>query len=198
VTKYSRESGKQEARFTLPAKLFAEGIALYEQQLYLLTWKSGKGFVLDSNSLQPLGEFHVEGQGWGLTRVDQQLLMSNGSAELTWHRPSDFKQLNKTLVRAGQQPIDNLNALTYGGGYLWANVWRQAIILAISPITGQVKGQLNLEELSAEQTQGNKENVLNGLSWDEDEQALWITGKRWSQRYLLKINIPEKAEENTK
>lgn len=192
VQKYNRKSGESEVRYTLPKTLFAEGIALYEQQLYLLTWKSRRGFVLDATNLQPLREFRFKGQGWGLTRLGEHLLMSNGSSEITWHRPSDFKQLNTTLVRAGQTPIDNINALSYGGGYLWANIWRQATILAISPETGQIKGKLNLDELWEEQAQNHKENVLNGLSWDESEQALWVTGKRWSQRYLLDIDIPKK------
>jgi len=193
VTKYNRESGTTEAHFTLPKKMFAEGIALYGQQLYLLTWKSGKGFVLNAHNLQPIREFHFKGEGWGLTRIGQQLVMSNGSAELTWHRPSDFKLLNKTIVRAGPKPVGNLNALAYGGGYLWANVWRQATILAISPATGQVEGRLQLDDLWQQQGRGNRENVLNGLSWDESEQALWVTGKRWQQRYLLRITRPETA-----
>jgi len=187
VQKYSRESGAQEARYTLPKQLFAEGIARYGQQLYLLTWKSGRGFVLNTQDLRPLREFRYQGEGWGLTRVGQQLLMSNGTAVLTWYRPNDFKLLNKTIVQAGQHPIGNLNALTYGGGYLWANVWRQATILAISPKTGQIEGQLKLEKLWQQEASGSKENVLNGLSWDESEQALWVTGKRWQRRYLLRI-----------
>ncbi len=190
VQRNTRQDGAEEARFTLPDHLFAEGIAQYGQQLYLLTWKSEQGFILDTQSLRPLKGFRFQGQGWGITRVGKRLLMSNGSAELSWYRPDDFTLLEKTTVLAGQQPIDKINALSYGGGYLWANVWKQDTILAIDPYTGQIKGRLKLDKLWQQQVRGNKENVLNGLSWDESEQALWVTGKRWKQRYLLDIQRP--------
>lgn len=190
VQKNNRQDDATEVRFTLPKHLFAEGITQYGQQLYLLTWKSERGFILDAQNLRPLKEFHFQGQGWGITQVGERLLMSNGSAELSWHQPDNFKLLKKTTVLAGQQPIDKINALSYGGGYLWANVWRQATILAIDPYTGQIKGRLELGKLWRQEVRGNKENVLNGLSWDEAEQALWITGKRWKQRYLLDIQQP--------
>jgi len=193
VQRNNRQDGTAEARFTLPEHLFAEGITQYGQQLYLLTWKSERGFILDAKSLRTLKEFRFQGQGWGITSVGKRLLMSNGSAELSWHRPEDFTLLKKTTVLAGQQPIDKINALSYGGGYLWANVWNQATILAIDPYTGQIKGRLKLGKLWQQQVRGSQENVLNGLSWDESEQALWITGKRWKQRYLLDIQRPQQS-----
>ncbi|MEL7046742.1 MAG: glutaminyl-peptide cyclotransferase, partial [Pseudomonadota bacterium] len=30
-------------------------------------------------------------------------------------------------------------------------------------------------------------DVLNGIAWDADARALWVTGKRWPWLYRLRI-----------
>ena len=194
VERYRLDDGAVEASYRLADDYFAEGITRLGRKLYLLTWRSQAGLILDADSLQPLGKFHYQGEGWGLTRVGQRLLMSNGSAQLSWRNPEDFKELGTLNVQAGHQAIKHLNALTYGGGLIWANVWLKAEVLAIDPRTGEVVGRVYLKRLARKHALGEKENVLNGLAWDAEQQALWITGKRWSQRYLLKIQPPARID----
>ena len=75
----------------LPPSFFGEGIALFGDRLIQLTWKTGQGFVYDKRSLKPLGSFTYPGQGWGLTTDGQALIMSDGTADLRFLDPHDFR-----------------------------------------------------------------------------------------------------------
>lgn len=188
----------------LPPNWFAEGLSLFQGKLYLLSWKRQQGLVLDADTLKPLRKFSYRGEGWGLTSNGRELIMSNGSNRLSFYQAEPFKLLRHITVHSSPQlkpaegtlaPVarhqgrrwQQLNELEFFKGLIWANIWQQNSVIAIDPNSGEVRYQLDLSTLVPEQFQHHRNNVLNGLAWDEQRQALWLSGKFWPQRFLIKL-----------
>src|SRR5512132_3821330 len=73
------ETGKVLKKVDVPVPYFAEGIALLNGKIYQLTWQHQLGFIYDAQSFERVGQFHYEGEGWGLTTDGQSLILSDGS-----------------------------------------------------------------------------------------------------------------------
>ncbi len=187
VRRYRISDNSLEAEYSLPKHVFAEGIAQLGDQLYLLSWQRQFGIRLNAKTLETERKFFYQGQGWGLTTISDQLIMSNGTNQLSWHDAPNFNKVGSINVTANNEPVNHLNALSYGAGFIWANIWLTTVIVAIDPESGAIQGYIDLSKIAHEHTADQRENVLNGLAWDEQQQALWITGKRWTKRYLLHI-----------
>lgn len=187
----SGSSGNKKEQYkSLPDDLFAESLTLFNDKLYLLTWKSGRVLILDPNNLELQRTLSYQGEGWGLTTFDNELVMSNGSAQLTFRDPEDFSVQRTLTVTDNQKPVNDLNDLAVAHGLIWANVWHESYIVAIDPHSGQVVGKIDLRTLAKRHRSFLSDNVLNGIAWDEQQQGFWITGKRWSKRYLIQVNVP--------
>jgi len=78
LRKVELETGRIAQKHDVPTVYFAEGLALWNDRLIQLTWKSCKGFIYDMATLQVVGEFTYEGEGWGITSDGQNLIMSDG------------------------------------------------------------------------------------------------------------------------
>ncbi len=196
VSRYHPIDSESQQRRRLSRRLFAEGVALFDEVLYLLTWKRGVVLQLDPHTLEPLGQLKYQGEGWGLTRHQQHLLMSNGSNQLSLRNPKDFSVAGKISVHKMGHPLHQLNDLTVvpasanSPSRIWANVWHHSSIYGIDPNTGVVEAQLDLSALTQEHRGSNPDNVLNGIAWDRARQGLWVTGKRWPKRYLIELITP--------
>lgn len=188
VFRYHASNNRTIARQSLPSSLFAEGVTLIGDQLYCLSWRAGKLLVLDKHSLKKQTKLNYAGEGWGLATFRQQLLMSDGSHQLTLRAPADFTVLRRIPVTYAGKPLSAINDLTVDdNGLIWANVWKQKVIVAINPDTGNVVGRVNLTRLAEKEAGTHPEYVLNGIAWDSAKQGLWVTGKRWYWRYLIKV-----------
>lgn len=166
---------------------FAEGLTRLNNHIYQLTWREGALLVYDATSLKHIHTLNYRGEGWGLTHNDQQLIRSDGSDTLFFHNASTFAVEKTLAVRLQQKPIANLNELEYGEGFIWANIWQDNRILKIDPGSGQVVGVLDLSAIAQSLELEDPESVLNGIAYDADKKALWITGKYWPKLFLLKI-----------
>ena len=181
---------------SLPLHVFAEGATMAEGHIYLLSWREGGGFMLDSETLQEKGRFTYQGEGWGLCYDGQYLWRSDGSFRLWRHQLGDFAQIGEPLlVKDGQRPVPLLNELEYDhqSGLIIANVFMSTKICAIDPATGQVKFWLDAQSLlnndvvaDVPSWAGTADAVLNGLALAEDGQSMWLSGKLWNRLYQIK------------
>lgn len=194
VAKVDNANQRVLAKRKLPPNWFAEGLTLFEDKLYLLSWKRQRGLVLSPDTLKPIKTFTYKGEGWGLSHNGQQLIMSNGSNQLNFYQAEPFKLLHSIDVHstelssaANQEKWKNLNELEYFKGLIWANIWQQNIVIAIDPESGEVRHQLDFSALVPAQFKDHPNNVLNGLAWDKSRQALWLSGKNWPQRFLVTL-----------
>lgn len=180
------ESGEVRQRVDLPSQYFAEGISMHQGRLYQLTWQEGVAFVYDPATLRETARVEYTGEAWGLTSDGESLVVSDGSSYLTWVDPASFAVRRTVRVTDGGRPVDQLNELDWIRGEVWANVWHSNQILRIDPATGQVVGRLDLSHLIPPVT--DREAVLNGIAYDEENDRLFVTGKLWPR--LFQIRVP--------
>jgi len=168
---------------------FGEGITVFEERIIQLTWKSHKGFVYDIHSFDLLEEFSYPTEGWGITTDETYLIMSDGSANLYFLDPITFEIVKQVEVR-DNEPVTKLNELEYIKGAIYANVWLTNKIAIIDPESGQVTGWIDLAGIyTPENTNSN--NVLNGIAYDEQQDRLFVTGKRWTKLFQIRLIIVE-------
>ena len=99
------------------------------------------------------------------------------------------------------QKVRRLNELEYVNGSIWANIFLTSSIVKIDATTGYVTKTINLKslldtELAYHQLSDDgrlsswdyQNNVLNGIAYDRDNDELFVTGKRWSLMFRIKIN----------
>lgn len=180
-------SGEILRKVKLPRKYFGEGLTLAGNRLYQLSWKRGRVFIYNSDTLKKVGNWYYRGEGWGLTYNGRHFIMSDGTATLQWRNSSDFSFHKKIDINYDGQPLAKINELEWINGLVFANVWQQAIIYVINPANGAVIHHLNLQSLAIKH---QEQGVLNGIAWDKDTQELLVTGKYWDALYRLKIELP--------
>ena len=178
-------TGRVIQRRVLDPQYFGEGITIFQNKVFQLTWKSGKGFVYDLNSFALDREFKISGEGWGLSNDGNNLLLSNGSNQIIFLDPQTLQVLKRVSVTLNDKPQYLLNELEYVDGEIWANVWKKDEILRIDPLTGIVLGVLDVGTISERLSD---DDVANGIAWDEEGRKIYITGKFWS--YIYEIKMP--------
>jgi glutamine cyclotransferase len=170
----------------LPQQYFGEGITELEDEIIQLTWREQTGFVYDLETFEPLETFSYPTEGWGLTHDGQNLLMSDGSANLYFLDPQTRQTVSQVMVSAENTPVPRLNELEYIEGEVWANVYQTACIARIDPKTGQVLGWIDISGLLAPQDLPGSE-VPNGIAYDEAGKRIFVTGKLWPKLFEIKI-----------
>ena len=179
------ETGEVRQLYSLPSDLFGEGITIFEDKIIQLTWQSQKGFVYDKQSFDLLQEFSYPTEGWGITTDGTQLIMSDGTANLYFLNPETFEKIGQVEVH-DTEPVTNLNELEYINGEVYANIWREDKIAVIDPHTGQVTGWIDLTGIYTPES-SDTNDVLNGIAYDAESDRLFVTGKRWSQLFQVKL-----------
>ncbi|HZI18903.1 MAG TPA: glutaminyl-peptide cyclotransferase [Pyrinomonadaceae bacterium] len=180
-------TGKVLKKVAVPPQYFAEGLTLMGGRLYQLTWEHGKGFVYDVETFEKTGEFHYDGEGWGLTTDGQSLILSDGTSRLRFISPDDFRVTRAVNVADGGRPVRELNELEYVRGEVWANVWHDERIARIDPATGRVVGWVDLTGLLAPRERQSGEAVLNGIAYDAEADRLFVTGKLWPKLFEIRV-----------
>jgi glutamine cyclotransferase len=186
----NRETGKVDPRVKLDrSKYFGEGITVFKDKIYQLTWMSGVGFVYDAHTFKLIKEFKLPTrEGWGLTHDSASLIMSDGSSNLYFLDPDTLRVKYTVNVMHNGSPVGNINELEYVNGIIYANKWGDPYILQIDPVTGKVLGQLDFSNLDKEAKAtyaGAAE--LNGIAYDSSTGKLYVTGKKWPTIYEIKI-----------
>jgi len=184
-------NGKPEKMVSLANEFFGEGIALYKDQIYQITYKSQVGFVYDKKTLERIRSFDYQiKEGWGLTTDGKNLVMSDGSAQLYFIEPEFFTQVDKIEVFDNKGMIPSLNELEYINGKIVANVYGESYLVIIDPMTGKVLGKLDLHPLIPKGSEGDLSRVLNGIAYNPQTRHLYVTGKNWPALYEIVLIPP--------
>lgn len=132
-----KASGRVIRRVNLPDRYFGEGIAIVGDEVMMLTWREGTGFVFDRDSLRLLRQFSYDGEGWGLAFDGRHVVMSDGSYRLTFRDPATFSVERVVEVTAEGHAVPYLNELAWVRGQIWANILMSDRIACINPITAR-------------------------------------------------------------
>lgn len=185
LRKVDLHSGNVLQLTRLEENVFGEGLTVLNNSLIQLTWRAGVAFVYEIQTLRKTGQFHYRGEGWGSTTIDNELVVSNGSAVLTWLTPEEHRITHKIQVREGSRSVQGLNELEYVDGKVLANVWPSDCIAEIDPETGQITGWIDLFGLYPEKDRSHQRAILNGIAYDITRKRLFVTGKLWPYIYEI-------------
>jgi glutamine cyclotransferase len=186
LRKVDLETGNVTQIHYLSSELFGEGITIFENKIIQLTWKNNLGIVYDRNSFEKLNQFEYSTEGWGITHNGTLLIMSDGTNQLYFLDPTTYQTVNQIEVSDDTGPITQLNELEYINGTIYANIWFEDKIATINPETGKVTGWINLTSLKEILNQTTRD-VLNGIAYDNKENRLFVTGKKWSKLFEIQL-----------
>ena len=170
----------------LPPEYFGEGITFSRGRIIQLTWQERRGFVYDPETFRILNSFSFAGEGWGIAWDGRCLIISDGTARLRFLDPDTYREVKSITVKDQGRSVSLINELEYVNGEVFANIWKSDLIARISPSTGEVVGWINLQGIY----QGEAEDMLNGIAYDEQGGRLFITGKHWPYVYEVQISPP--------
>ena len=180
-------------KIKLNNEIFGEGITLFNDKIYQLTWKEHKVFVYNSNTLQKEKEFYWQYEGWGITHNDTALFVSTGGSNIYMIDPIQFA-IKKTIgVYNHYGYVSDINELEYVDGKIFANIYGQNEIVVIDPNSGQITNTINFNNLLAqagvkyEPTDIDPGYVLNGIAYQPTSKTFFITGKCWPVMVEIKI-----------
>ncbi|HUE85610.1 MAG TPA: glutaminyl-peptide cyclotransferase [Vicinamibacterales bacterium] len=179
-------TGRVIRKVDVPPPLFAEGLALVGDTLIQLTWQHGRALLYNKHTFARVGEFSYRGEGWGLCTAGDELVMSDGSSNLTFRRSRDFSVIRTLAVTLDGQRFDQLNELECVDGDVYANVWMRDMIVRIDARSGRITQQIAAPNLlSPLERQGV--DVMNGIAYDPSDQTFLITGKLWPKLFRVKF-----------
>jgi glutaminyl-peptide cyclotransferase len=84
-------------------------------------------------------------------------------------------------------PLLDLNELEYIKGEIYANIWHSDRIVRIDPSSGRITAWVDLTGLRQPDDGDDSDNVLNGIAYDSKNDRLFVTGKRWSKLYEIRL-----------
>lgn len=191
IAKYPLGSKTYTTQTKTENKYFAEGIARLGDKIYQLTWKERTILIYDASTLELQSQMTIPGsvkEGWGICTDGKYLFMTDGTQYLykTEIVDNQIRIIDAKQIVGKQNLYARLNELEYIDGFIYANVWGQAVILKINPNEGIVEGILDLSALA---TGYPKEHVLNGIAYI-DKNTLLVTGKYWDKMYQIRIDEP--------
>jgi glutamine cyclotransferase len=169
---------------------FGEGLTIFRDRIYQMTWQEHRVFVFDT-SLRRLPELKNPREGWGLTHDNEQLIASDGSSRLFFLNPVDFSERRSLGVMWGNRRLSNLNELEWVDGAIWANVFEDWNLVRISPVTGCVEATVDLTPLRQQMKPADRRAVdydanfvPNGIAHDGATGQFMVTGKYWPLIYF--------------
>jgi len=174
-------------KVNLADEFFAEGLAIFDNKLFQLTWREGMGFIYALEDFTRLDQFTYQTEGWGLTHDGERLIMSDGTNRLYFLDPISLQVMGTIDVTFFGEAVLRLNELEYIRGEIFANIWQTDNIVRIDPETGEVIGWIDLRGILPEDLRTPETDVLNGIAYDTETERLFVTGKRWPRLYEIRL-----------
>ena len=200
LRKVEIETGKVLQKFDLPKESFGEGISLWGDKIYQLTWQEGVCRVFDAKDFKLIKELRYSGEGWGMTTDGKNLIMTDSTYVIRFVDPETMETVRTIPVfREDGKPLMKINELEWIKGEIWANVWHSEepqvlgkpnYIARINPADGKLLGWIDLGGISPDDdvNEGLRgENTLNGIAYDEATDRIFVTGKNWKKLFEIKI-----------
>lgn len=190
------KTGNVEKDYLIPdSTIFGEGITIFKNKIYQLTWQNNKVFVYNATDIKhPIATYSWGRQGWGATNDGKNIIISDGTSHLYFVEPDSVKKelkINKVItVSDNQGEVDSLNELELINGFIYANRWLTNNIVKIDTSNGYVVGEMNLTGLLQQYDPAAKPNndaVLNGIAYDSTTKRLYITGKYWPRMFQVQL-----------
>ena len=189
ITDY--KTGKVEKKHMMGTdSIFGEGITIFKNKIYQLTWESHIVYVYDVDNIDnPIKTFNWPYEGWGITNNGTDLIISDGTAKLYFVNADDFRLKSTISVTENGDPVYKLNELEYIDGFVFANIYMTEKLVKIDPASGFVVGKIDFRDALRNRFEGtSRTDYFNGIAYDSATKKILITGKRWPKMFELKLN----------
>lgn len=177
--------GQELVSADLEPTWFGEGIARHGDHVWQLTWQDGVALKRDAATLVEIDRVTYPGEGWGLCSTGEELIMSDGSAQLRRLDPGTFAELGRIDVTLDGTAQQRLNELECVGDDVYANVFLSTDILRIDA-TGAVTAVIDGAALPNNAVP-DPDHVLNGIAHLPGTDRFLLTGKRWPDLYEVEL-----------
>ena len=193
LRKVELKTGKVIKKIDLNKRYFGEGMTIFNDDLFFLTWKANKGFIYNLETLEFKSEFsyNKSKEGWGLTHSQTELIKSDGTSKIWFLDPNTQQEKRYIEAYTDKQSLNRLNELEFINGKIYANYWQKPLIAIINPNNGVVEGIINLTRLVKEMEKSQKllkeDDVLNGIAFDKKNNRMFVTGKNWGKLFEIEL-----------
>lgn len=193
LRKVDLKTGEVLQKVALNKEYFGEGMTIFNNKVYWLTWQARKGFIYNLDTFKQIGEFNYNqsNQGWGLTHSGNELIKTDGTNKIWFLNTENQIEKRNIQVYTNKYAVDNLNEIELINGKIYANKWQQNSIVIINPETGVVEGVANLNGLrdivAKDQKLDPSDDVLNGIAYDKENNRLFVTGKHWGKLFEIEL-----------
>ncbi len=193
LRKVDFKTGEVLQQVDLDQTYFGEGITILNNKIYMLTWRSGVGFIYDLQTLDKIDNFQFgeSKEGWGLTNDGEKLFKSDGTEKIWFLNPETLVEEGHIETVTNKSINDSANELEYVNGKIYANVYQKPSVMIIDANSGAIEGVINFGGLSNKVTHhatwSDTDNVLNGIAYHPERQTFFVTGKEWDKMFEVKI-----------
>jgi glutamine cyclotransferase len=196
LRKTNYKTGEVIKQVDLDRNYFGEGITIFNNKIYQLTWRENVGFIYNLETLEKTGSFvySKSEEGWGLCNDGETIYKSDGTEKIWTLNPDNLTEESYIEIYTNTSRIRSVNELEWIEGKIYANIFQQNAIAIINPKNGAVEGVIDLSDLYKNLNNHHllnpRDNVLNGIAYMPEEKRLFVTGKNWNR--LFEIEIFEK------
>ncbi|MBU2946143.1 glutaminyl-peptide cyclotransferase [Zobellia uliginosa] len=193
LRKVDFKSGEVLHQVDLDKTYFGEGITILNNRIYMLTWRSGVGFIYDLDTMNKIDNFQFgeSKEGWGLTNDGKKLFKSDGTEKIWLLNPETLVEEGHIETVTNKSINDSANELEYVDGKIYANVYQKPSVMIIDANSGAIEGVINFGGLSSKVTHhdtwSDTDNVLNGIAYHPERKTFFVTGKEWDKMFEVKI-----------
>jgi len=189
VRRVNYRTGEVLKNIDLPREYFGEGLTVLDNNIHVLTWRSGVGFIYDANTFERKSSFKYgkSKEGWGLCNYNGKIYKSDGTEKIWELDPKTLVEKDYIQAYTNKGQISNINELEWVNGKIYANRYQKNGVAIINPVNGAIEGVIDFSALKDKVKQHAKLDVLNGIAYNPETKTLFVTGKHWDKLFEVEI-----------
>jgi len=181
------QTGQVTKKIENKRKIFGEGITVFGDKIFQLTWKNKVVYTYDKDDFSLVRSYTYPRQGWGITHDNHDLIVSDGTSTIYFLHPETLREKRRISVRSGTKYVQYINELEYVQGKLYANIWKSDRMAIINMKSGAVERWVDFSSLRRQIGKESGPDVLNGIMYDPEGDRLFVTGKFLSRLFEIKL-----------
>ncbi len=192
LRKVNYKTGDIINNLDLAKEYFGEGLTILNDNIYLLTWQKGTGFIYDVNTFKKKSSFKYgkSKEGWGICNDGINLYKSDGTEKIWILDPETLEEKEYIQAYTNKGKVVGINELEWIDGKIYANRYQKNGVAVINAKNGAIEGVIDFSPLKEKVKQHSGLDVINGIAYNPETKTLFITGKRWDK--LFEVEIVEK------